>query len=133
MAACKAPTTVALLYKAKKKKRNNNNKQTNLEYGANGGGALQLRLETTGLSCMACQWEGGQWESRLPYDSATWLFMCTQTSMLLCGKFQTYRHPCFHVIVAYSGVSIDFYNFVDLIYSIQNIVNGYKILAMGRP
>ena len=38
-----------------------------------------------------------------------------------CGKFQAYKYPCSYAMATYAAVSIDFYNLVDLVYSIENL------------
>ena len=43
-----------------------------------------------------------------------------------CGRFQTYKYPCSHVIAACAAVSIDYWQFVDPVYSVQNIVYAYS-------
>ncbi|XP_027362490.1 uncharacterized protein LOC113870091 [Abrus precatorius] len=43
-----------------------------------------------------------------------------------CGRFQAYRFPCLHVIAACALVSIDFWQYVDDVYSVQNVVHAYS-------
>ncbi|XP_027349266.1 uncharacterized protein LOC113860909 [Abrus precatorius] len=43
-----------------------------------------------------------------------------------CGKFQAYRYPCSHVIAACSTLSIDFWQYVDPVYTLQYVVNAYS-------
>ncbi|XP_061352681.1 uncharacterized protein LOC133297529 [Gastrolobium bilobum] len=50
--------------------------------------------------------------------------LCKRTCQ--CGKFTAYRFPCSHVIAACAHADIDFYQYVDPIYSIQNIVDTYS-------
>ncbi|XP_027357328.1 uncharacterized protein LOC113866717 [Abrus precatorius] len=41
-------------------------------------------------------------------------------------RFQCYRFPCSHVIAACIAVSIDFWQYVDPVYSLQYVVNAYS-------
>ncbi|XP_027338086.1 uncharacterized protein LOC113852024 [Abrus precatorius] len=43
-----------------------------------------------------------------------------------CGRFQAYQFLCSHVIAACASVSIDFWQYVDDVYLVQNIVNAYS-------
>ncbi|KAK7293379.1 hypothetical protein RJT34_16244 [Clitoria ternatea] len=42
------------------------------------------------------------------------------------GKFQVYHYPCSHVIAACQVVSIDYFQFIHLVYTIDNIINAYS-------
>ncbi|XP_027348091.1 uncharacterized protein LOC113859546 [Abrus precatorius] len=43
-----------------------------------------------------------------------------------CGRFQSYRYPCSHVIAACIAVSLNFWQYVDPVYSIEYVVNAYS-------
>ncbi|XP_027348393.1 uncharacterized protein LOC113859937 [Abrus precatorius] len=43
-----------------------------------------------------------------------------------CRKFQTYRYPCSHVIAACASVSINYWQWVYPVYSVQSVVNAYS-------
>lgn len=43
-----------------------------------------------------------------------------------CGRFQTFKYPCSHVIAACANQSLDYLQYVDPVYTIQNIVDAYS-------
>lgn len=43
-----------------------------------------------------------------------------------CGKFQTLHFPCSHVIAACASVHVDYMQFVDPVYKLENIFNVYR-------
>lgn len=43
-----------------------------------------------------------------------------------CGRWKAYRYPCSHVIASCAHVAVDFYQFVDPAYSIENVAQAYQ-------
>ncbi|XP_027364652.1 uncharacterized protein LOC113871751 [Abrus precatorius] len=43
-----------------------------------------------------------------------------------CGKFKALRYPCSYVIAVCAHISIDFWQFVDPVYTLHNVVNAYS-------
>ncbi|XP_027347954.1 uncharacterized protein LOC113859354 [Abrus precatorius] len=43
-----------------------------------------------------------------------------------CGKFKAFRYPCSHVIAVCAHMSIDFWQYVDPVYTIQYVMNAYS-------
>ena len=43
-----------------------------------------------------------------------------------CGQFTTYHYPCSHIIVACSTVSINFYQYIDVVYTNDYILRAYS-------
>jgi len=42
-----------------------------------------------------------------------------------CGQFTTYHYPCSHIIAACSTVSINFYQYIDVVYTNDYILRAY--------
>ncbi|XP_057448790.1 uncharacterized protein LOC130740265 [Lotus japonicus] len=43
-----------------------------------------------------------------------------------CGRFQAFKYPCSHVIAPCANQSLDYLQYVDPVYTIQNIVDAYS-------
>ncbi|XP_025982663.2 uncharacterized protein [Glycine max] len=43
-----------------------------------------------------------------------------------CGQFTTYHYPCSHIIVACGTVSINFYQYIDVVYTNDYILRAYS-------
>ena len=43
-----------------------------------------------------------------------------------CGQFTTYHYPCSHIIAACGTVSINFYQYIDVVYTNDYILRAYS-------
>ncbi|KAH1247549.1 hypothetical protein GmHk_06G017433 [Glycine max] len=49
-----------------------------------------------------------------------------RTIFELCGQFTTYHYPCSHIIAACGTVSINFYQYIDVVYTNDYILRAYS-------
>ena len=45
---------------------------------------------------------------------------------LLCGQFSTYHYPCSYIITVCGIVSINFYQYIDVVYTNDHILRAYS-------